>query len=432
VLSDNGDHMRLILCQTRWSGVRRTSFALCTVAATLLAACSTDSTAPGPITALPRALTGSEQQLISASNGFAFALLRQLNQDTPADSNIFVSPLSASMALGMTMNGAAGATLDSMRAVLGFAGMPVADIDDSYKALIDLLRGLDPRVDFRIANSIWYRQDIPFNKSFLDAGKQFFDAEIAGVDFHDPATVGVVNDWVNTSTNGKIPALVETLSPNTAMYLANAIYFKGTWVEQFDPKLTAPFPFTQLDGSIMTVQMMQVDDSFPAITTPAYQAVDLPYGGGAYAMLVVVPAQGQRVDALLSSFGPGDWQSLLAGLTMQHGKVSLPRFQLEWKDSLNHALEALGMGVAFGPDADFTNMSSALGHGLAITSVDQSTYVKVDEEGTVAAAASGVGVGVTSVPPPLLTADHPFFFAIHEKLSGAILFVGKIATPPSL
>jgi serpin B len=149
-------------------------------------------------------------------------------------------------------------------------------------------------------------------------------------------------------------------------------------------------------------------------------------------MLVVVPAQGQRVDALLSSFGPGDWQSLLAGLTMQHGKVSLPRFQLEWKDSLNHALETLGMGVAFGPDADFTNMSSALGHGLAITSVDQSTYVKVDEEGTVAAAASGVGVGVTSAPPPLLMADHPFFFAIHEKLSGAILFVGKIATPPSL
>src|SRR5512146_2236045 len=121
VLPATGDHMRLILCQTRWSGVRRTSFALCTVAATLLAACSADSTAPGPITALPRALSASEQQLITASNGFAFALLRQLNQDTPADSNIFVSPLSASMALGMTMNGAAGATLDSMRAVLGFA-----------------------------------------------------------------------------------------------------------------------------------------------------------------------------------------------------------------------------------------------------------------------------------------------------------------------
>ena len=425
--------MRLILCQTRWSGVRRTSYALCTVAAALLlAACSTDSTAPGPITALPRALSGAEQQLITASNGFAFSLLRQLNQDTPADSNIFISPLSASMALGMTMNGAAGATLDSMRAVLGYAGMPVTDIDDSYKALIDLLRGLDPRVDFRIANSIWYRQDIPFNESFLDAGKQFFDAEIAGVDFHDPGTVSEINDWVNTSTDGRIPVLVQALSPTTAMYLANAIYFKGTWVDQFDPKLTMPLPFTKLDGSTMTVQMMQVDDSFPAISTPAYQAVDLPYGGGAYAMLVVVPQPGQRVDALLSSFTPGDWQSLIAGLTMKHGKVALPRFQLKWKDSLNHALEALGMGVAFGPDADFTNMSSALGHGFAITSVDQSTFVKVDEEGTVAAAATGVAVGTVSVPPPLLVADHPFFFAIHEKLSGTILFVGKIATPPAL
>jgi len=425
--------MRLILCQTRWSGVRRTPYALCSVAAALLlAACSTDSTAPGPITALPRALSGAEQQLITASNGFAFSLLRQLNQDTPADSNIFISPLSASMALGMTMNGAAGATLDSLHAVLGYAGMPLTDIDDSYKALIDLLRGLDPRVDFRIANSIWYRQDIPFNESFLDAGKQFFDAEIAGVDFHDPGTVSEINDWVNTSTDGRIPVLVQALSPTTAMYLANAIYFKGTWVDQFDPKLTMPLPFTKLDGSTMTVQMMQVDDSFPAISTPAYQAVDLPYGGGAYAMLVVVPQPGQRVDALLSSFTPGDWQSLIAGLTMKHGKVALPRFQLKWKDSLNHALEALGMGVAFGPDADFTNMSSALGHGFAITSVDQSTFVKVDEEGTVAAAATGVAVGTVSVPPPLLVADHPFFFAIHEKLSGTILFVGKIATPPAL
>ncbi|HWG53608.1 MAG TPA: serpin family protein [Gemmatimonadaceae bacterium] len=424
--------MRHLSRQTRSSARRHTPFAFCTAAAALLlAACSMDSTAPGPISALPRALTSGEQSLISASNSFAFSLLRQLNHDTPPDSNIFISPLSASMALGMTMNGAAGTTLDSMRAVLGYAGMPVSDIDESYKGLIDLLRGLDSRVDFRIANSIWYRQDIPFNQSFLDAGKQFFDAEVAAVDFSDPATIGTINDWVNTSTAGRIPVLVQSLPSTMAMYLANAIYFKGTWVEQFDTKRTAPFPFTKLDGSTMTVQMMQVDDSVPAISTPAYQAVDLPYGGGAYAMLVVVPEPGHRVDSLLASFTPGDFHLLIAGLSVQKGKVLLPRFQLTWKDSLNHALTALGMGIAFGPDADFTNMSTALGHRLAITSVDQSTFVKVDEEGTVAAAATGVGMGVTSGPTPLLQADHPFFFAIHERLSGTILFVGKVATPPS-
>jgi serpin B len=332
------------------------------------------------------------------------------------------------MALGMTMNGAAGATLDSMRATLGYADMSLADIDASYESLIDLLRGLDSHVDLRIANSIWYRQGFPFEQSFLDTGKEFFDAKITGANFDDPGTPALINDWVSQATNGRIPTIVDLIPRDMVMYLINAIYFKGTWTTQFDKGATKPMPFFAADGSTKQVPMMYVHGTFPARSTATYQAAEFPYGGGAYSMIVVVPREGQSVDSLIASFGPSQWESLIASLSDQEGDVYLPRFQLQWKKSLNDALTALGMGIAFGSGADFTGMSKA--GGLAISDVDQSTFVKVDEEGTEAAAVTSVGVIIVSLPPALLVANRPFFFAIRERLSGTLLFVGKMAVPP--
>jgi len=182
----------------------------------LVAACHDPNAPSGAaprITALPRALTNGEQAVIGASNAFGFGLLRELDR-TRADSNIFMSPLSASMALGMTMNGAAGQTFDEMRAALAFGTRPAAEINASYRSLIDMLRALDPTVDFRIANSIWYRAGFPFEQTFLDESRQFFDARVSGLDFASSNAVPSINDWVRQSTNGKIDKIVDGPIPN--------------------------------------------------------------------------------------------------------------------------------------------------------------------------------------------------------------------------
>ena len=397
----------------------------------LLAACSSEGpTAPKKIEQLPRPLSSVERQIAEGSTGFGLSLLREVNERTPPDSNVFISPLSASMALGMTATGAAGETLDSMRAVLGYPEVALQDMDESYRSLIDLLRELDPSVDFRIANSIWYRNGLNVQPSFVDATKQYFDAEVAALDFSSPSAVGTINDWVKRGTNDKIDKIVNSIPDDMVMYLINAIYFKGSWTARFDESRTRDEPFFAADGSQPTVPMMSVESDFLATSTNEYSAVELPYGGGAFSMIVVVPREGVGVDSLISEMDATRWQALLDGLTKQGGLVQIPRFRLEWESSLNAPLIEMGMGVAFdGGRADFSEISRDA--GLFISTVYQKTYVNVDEEGTEAAAVTAVGMRVVSLPPPLLRADRPFLFAIRERLSGTLLFIGKMAVLPT-
>ncbi|HET7552315.1 MAG TPA: serpin family protein [Gemmatimonadaceae bacterium] len=399
--------------------------------AMVLAACSSEGpTAPKKIEQLPRPLSSVEQQIAEGSTGFGLSLLREVNEQSEPGTNVFISPLSASMALGMTATGAAGETLDSMRTVLGYQDVDLEEMDESYRSLIDLLRGLDPGVDFRIANSIWYRDDLPVEQSFVDATKKYFDAEVAALDFGSPGAVGTINDWVKRSTNDKIDKIVQEIPQEIVMYLINAIYFKGSWTAQFDKAQTRDEPFFADDGSQPSVPMMTVEGAFDAAATSEYSAVELPYGGGAYSMVVVVPQQGYSVDSLIARMDAPGWEALLASLHDASGIVQIPKFRLEWKGNLNQSLIDMGMGIAFDLGrADFTGISR--GGGLAISTVDQKTYVNVDEEGTEAAAVTAVGITTTSAPSALLRADRPFLFAIRERFSGTLLFIGKMAVPPT-
>src|SRR5215510_14457306 len=209
------------------------------VSAMIMSACS-DVTAPAPtpaLTPLPRDLTAGERQVLQAGNAFSLALFRQLAKTQPGQ-NVFVSPLSASMALGMTMNGARGTTLDAMRATLGVGTADLQQINAGYKGLIELLRGLDPSTTFRLANSIWYRNEFPVRQTFLDAVKAAFSAEVHGLNFNDPNSLSVINGWVNSSTQGKIPTILAEIGANDQMYLINAIYFKARRRATFDPAKT--------------------------------------------------------------------------------------------------------------------------------------------------------------------------------------------------
>ena len=395
------------------------------------AACG-DPTGPGrvdEITELPRQLTAGELELIAAGNRFAFDLLHQAS--TP-DSNLFLSPVSASMALGMAMNGTAGETFDQMRSALGFGDLPLEDINASYRSLIDLLLGLDASVEMAVGNSVWSRTGFPVLPSFLDTVEEYFDAEAAELDFSSPQAPERINRWVSDATRGRIEEIVPSpIPPEAVMYLINAIYFKGTWTFQFDPKDTQDAPFHLADGSTRPTRLMKLTGGLPYHATERFQAVDLPYGGKAFSMTVLLPAEGVEVEELVASLDDEAWGDLTGRFADANGTLWLPRFRMSYERTLNEDLEALGMTDAFDDQrADFSRLSPA--DGLYISKVLQKSWVAVDEEGTEAAAATSVEIGVTSVGGGSfqMRVDRPFLFALRERLSGTILFVGKVVTPP--
>jgi serpin B len=385
--------------------------------------------APEPLTSLPRQLTPAEQKLIVSSNNFAFDLLHQINASQKSE-NVFISPLSASMALGMTANGAAGATYDAFRTTLRFGDASKQDVNEGYKSLIALLTGLDRSSDFRIANSIWYDKTFPFNDAFLNESKSFFNAQVQGIDFRQPAALNTINGWVSDATEKKIPAILDSIDPSEVMFLINAIYFKGSWQEQFDKSKTADAPFFALDGSSKMTPLMHASPNARVASVPGVTAVDLYYGNSAYTMTLLLPDKNTDVNTAVASLTPAAWKNLVDSFHPGEVDIYLPRFRIEWKRVLNDDLKSMGLAQAFG-NADFTPMSP-LGKELVITKVIQKTFVDVNEEGTEAAAATSVGIGVTSAP--LMTTvrfDRPFIFAIRERFSATILFIGKIAKLPA-
>lgn len=397
-------------------------------AATVIGSACRDPAAPGaPISSLPRTLTESESKIIAGNNEFAFDLFRTGNL-AQHKANVFISPLSASMALGMTANGADGATYDEMHAALHLSGATREDVGGGYKSLITMLRGLDPGTDFSIANSIWYEQAFPFHASFLEESKLYFGARVEALDFRSPSAVTTINSWVSDQTKDRIPTILEKIEDNERMFLVNAIYFKGIWQKQFDKSKTVDAPFRAADGTTATVKMMWRGKGVRHAATAEYSAVDLPYGNSAFTMTVVLP--NGDIDIFAESFDQTKWNSLVSSLADSDLEVYLPRFRMEWKRELNDDLQQLGMRLAFTPyQADLTRMSP-LGRDLYITRVLQKTFVDVDEEGTEAAAATIVGIGVTSLPPSF-RADRPFLVVIRERFSGTILFIGKIAKLPA-
>ncbi len=405
--------------------------------ATLLGACDLftgprSETQPEPLTSLPRALTAAEQQVITGSNGFAFGLLRETARgDTAA--NVFLSPLSASMALGMAMNGARGETLDGMRATLGFGAGSLADANHAYRSLLGLLAGLDDGVDVRVANSVWTRQGFPFERAFFDTVQTYFDARVTALDFNSPQAAATINDWVKQSTDGRIDGIVDApIDPSMVMFLIDAVYFKGSWRDRFDPAETRDAPFSTDAGATLTVKMMhRSGDGSYFQAADGTTGVELPYSRGAYVMDLVLPPEGTRLADLVAALDATRWDGWIGALHTADLDLSMPRLRLDYEAVLNQPLQDLGMATAFSPDrADFTGMSAA--GGLYISIVKQKTWVKVDEEGTEAAATTSVGMGVTSVPQRVrFTVDRPFLVAIRERLSGSILFLGAIGAPES-
>ncbi|NIR48105.1 serpin family protein [candidate division KSB1 bacterium] len=383
-----------------------------------------------PVAPVTRDLTGLEKQLVESDNKFGFKLFKAIVEEE-GDKNVFISPLSVSMALGMTLNGANGETKTAMEETLEFTGLSRDEINQSYKSLIELLTQLDLEVVFEIANSIWYREGMQFEETFFDVNKTYFDALVQALDFGDPASVDIINDWVKENTNGKIEEIIDSIDPGIVMFLINAIYFNGTWTYEFDKELTKEDSFTLPDGTEKSCKMMVQTGKFKYLETDDFQAIDLPYGGQQFSMTILLPNPSKNLDTLIEDLDPEIWHNLLANFSADSVTLQLPKFKLEYEIKLNDVLSALGMQVAFAPGADFTRMYRP--GGLWIDYVRHKTFVEVDEEGTEAAAVTVVAIRDSAGGPEIkfMRVNRSFLFVIRENHSQTILFMGKIVEPVS-
>ncbi len=382
----------------------------------------------------PRSLTTVEKQVVETDNRFGLKLLRSTVEAEHADAgtpqNVFLSPLSVSMALGMTLNGARGETRAAMERTLEKQDLSPAEINDAYRGLIDLLETLDPNVDVALANSIWYREALPVRQAFIDTNRVHFDAEVAGLDFSSAEASDRINSWVDDETRGNIETIVPASIPDEiVMYLINATYFKGAWRTQFDPEKTEEEAFRLADGSTIQVPMMtQTEDVYhPYLRTEQFTAVDLAYGDSLYSMTLLRPNEGTSVATLVDSLDAEMWTRVTQEMKSRElSRVKVPKFTLRYEKTLGDILSNLGMDIAFDPKrANFRDIADA---SLFISKVKHKTFLRVNEEGTEASAATSVGVGATSVPPSIVL-DRPFVLAIRENHSGTVLFLGVIANP---
>lgn len=390
----------------------------------LAAGCGSSPSDPGED---PRAFTVDELQVSRANTAFGLRLFAEVSRAS-AEPNVLVSPLSASMALGMTANGARAETLTAMRAVLGFGGMQEDAVNDAYQGLIAQLRLRDRAVEFRLANSIWYERTFQVETPFLDTSREHFDAEVRSLDFASPAAPGTISRWAEDATGGRIRDLIQSINPLEVMFLVNAVYFKAPWSTPFEPNQTRPGDFTRADGRVVQAPMMHVDAPRPFLRNAEVEAVELLYADSAFGMVVVMPAPGRTLDELAASLTPERWDQWMAGLNSGRLLLEMPKFRFDFSEKLNDALTAMGMGVAFVPlVADFGRITTSR-NDLYISRVVHKTFIDVHELGTEAAAATAVGIAVTSLPPSI-TIDRPFLFAIRERTSGAILFIGRVGDP---
>lgn len=400
------------------------SFAIVLLSGWMLA-CS-HSTEPQP--GIVRDLTPLEKTVVQSSADFGLKLFREIHREEQ-QKNTFISPLSIAMALGMTLNGAAGDTRAAIEQVLELNGFSADEINQTFHSLIDLLVQLDPRVRFEIANSIWYRNGVPIDAKFLETNRTYFDALVQALNFGDrEATAATINAWVQQHTNGKIEKIInpDDIDSLTIMFLVNAIYFKGMWSNRFDRDKTVTSEFTNLRGTRRHVPMMRRTGTLRYINGSGFQGIDLPYGAGLYSMVALLPDDGAGLDSLIAAMTSANWARWLAGARETEVDLAFPKFKLEYEITLNEALKRLGMAIAFDPEsADFSKISPL--ENLYISKVKHKTFVQVDEEGTEAAAVTSVEVLETSLPRIVeLHFNRPFVFAIRDNHSGTILFIGKI------
>jgi serpin B len=397
------------------------------IASLLLLSCQSDDPTPIPNPRKDIPLTRPELEMAALGNEFAFKLFKTITGNEEKE-NVFISPLSASIALSMTANGAAGSTREEMRSVLGFKDYSMEEMNEYYRKLVKGLLAVDHSTTLGIANSIWVKEGFEVKQPFIDLNKDMYDAEVRNLDFGSPQAVNTINRWCSDKTNKRITKVLDKIGPDARLFLINALYFKGAWTSKFDKRNTVSGDFTTVSGRKNKAEMMRQECNTLYATDEGLQIVELPYGNEAFGMTILLPEKGQDIDNVTGRLTPENWKEWTRQLSACTIDIKLPKFKLEYSRDLIEDLMKMGMTVPFGNSADFSNMSDA---GLCIGMVKQDAFVEVNEEGTEAAAVTIVGMDLASAGEPQVIpfhVDRPFIYIIKEKSTGAILFMGKIGT----
>jgi len=409
-----------------------------------LAACSSnDSNGNEPVnTNIPDPiridLSATELQMANESSNFAadlFSVINELQANDPASENVAISPLSLNMALAMTWNGANGETKQAIQKAMGMGDYPQSEVNGYFQKLREDFVKTDPTVQLAIANSIWTQQGFPVKQDFYDINTNFYQAEVKEVDFSSPGTIPLINQWCSDHTNGLIKDMLQSLPPDMAMCLINALYFKGEWSNTygFDPSATKDAAFTKEDGNKVQVKMMSQNNTLSYHHDDYLSATTLPFGNNAFGMVFILPNENVSFTDMLNHLKqPGCFASCLWPGMTANVDLYIPKFTTEYGLSLAETLKQLGMGIAFSDLADFSGISDI---PLCISDVIQKTSVSIDEKGGEAAAVTVVEMTEMNAGPAptpqkvVFRADRPFLFAIQENTTGVVLFMGKIGNP---
>jgi len=367
----------------------------------------------------------------SATDDFGFRLLNALAKDPTQ--NTIISPLGVATAFAMAYNGAAGDTKTEMAKTLALGSLGDENINRANHYLMHTLAEADPTVQTEIANALWVQKDFPINPDFRTVCESFYDASVASLDFiGDPTgAAAAINSWVDKNTHHRIPVLVAEIGRDTRLMLTDAVYFKGRWSSPFKKAQTRPRPFHLLSGDSRQTAMMDQSGDYSYLENQDFQAIRLPYGNKRYAMYVFLPRKAAGLPEFIRSLDGAHWTRWTSQFAQRSGEIVIPKFETTYSKQLNDALKDMGMRLAFDDRrADFSRIHPY----LFISDVEHKTWVKVDEEGTEAAAATSVGmslaaVGAGPVPAFVMIVDHPFFFAITEEQSGTLLFAGVVMDP---
>lgn len=371
-------------------------------------------------------LTEKAPAAIQSNNDFGIDLFREVAQKEGG--NLMLSPLSAHVALTMLLNGSKGETYSQIHDMLGYpADMTLTEINGAYESLVSQLLTADPQVKLHIANALFYRAGFAVKEEFIRAMKDAFDADVKDLDFTHPGAVQIINNWAAEKTNNRIQKVIDQIPQDAVAYLMNALYFKGDWSFPFDKKKTAPATFTLADGSAKNVPTMQSEVGGILYHTEAFTALEMPYGRRNFSMIVLAPRT--TLQEFYPSLTPGLWRQITQYLDQQTDwpatMVSLPKFKFDTDQELNAPLQKLGMVDAFDYRADLSGIADAQ---LEVSKVKQNTFIEVNEEGAEAAAVTTVEIILTSFGPHLFV-NQPFIFAIRERTTNTLLFIGAVEDP---
>lgn len=367
-------------------------------------------------------VSDAERGMVSANNGFAFSILKELTAGG-AGKSVMVSPASLTYGMSMVAAGAESPTRSEIYDMLGFSGSASSDVNNLCKTLISGRTALDPQTQIHIASAFVADKKSVINPEYLSLLGDFYGAEGRTVDSDDEAAaLKSINDWCADHTDGMIPKLISSLGPNFRSIALNAVSFKGLWYKKFDKSDTKDGNFLKSDGTYAVLPMMRQEESFSYYDAGDFRMVSLPYGNGSFSMVVLLPGDGKELSDVISGLDRQSWETAFGRLGLCPVDLKLPRFTVEFNRDMSDHLKSLGASTVFTPDAGLSLISD---EDIFVTQVVHAAKIVVDEDGTKASSSTGVSQGTLSPGSAAeFHADRPFVYAIVENSTGQIYFIG--------